>query len=75
MTVHLHVFITPGFVCKNQVVGLVDFDVMPPTKPLRVTLFNLVSVSVSVHRRLPTGRNNRINGLIINSVVHMRDVG
>ena len=75
MTVLFHVHITAGFVCKNQVVGVVDFDVLLPTKPLRVTLFNLAPVSVGVHSRLPPRRKTSINKIILNNVVHLHDVG
>ena len=75
MTILLHVRITPGFVRKNQVVRVVNFDVLIPTKPFRVTLFKLIPVSVGVHRCLPPRRNTSINNLVLDNVVHLRNFG
>ena len=74
MTVLLHVCITLSFVCKNQVVGVVDFVVLLPTKPLWVTLFNLVPVSIGVHICIPPQRNTSMKNLVLDNIVHLRNV-
>ena len=74
MTVLLHIRITLGFVCKNQVVGVVDFVVLLLTKSLRVTLFNLVPVSIGVHICIPPQRNTSIKNIVLDNIVHLRNV-
>ena len=71
LAVLLHVCLTLSFICKHQIVGLVDLQLLIAPKPVCVALLGLIPVAVSEHRHVPLRRDARIEQLIRHHLVHL----
>ena len=74
LAVLLHVCLTLSFICKHQIVGLVDLQLLIAPKPICVALLGLITVAVSEHRHVPLRPDARIEQLILHHFVHLLNI-